>query len=216
MKSILVIGLGRFGRHVIMKLADMDHEVMAVDTDEERVNAILKYATYAQIGDSTDEEFLMSLGVRNFDACIVTIGDNFQASLEITSNLKELGAKYIIAKVASELQSKFLLMAGANEIVYPEKDIAEKVAVKCNTANLLDYIEVSSDYNIVEIKVPTDWIGKSLTTLNIRKKYNLNILAVSNNGIVTMPDGDYMFKEEDCLFIFGETNMVEKLIKKEI
>ena len=138
MKTVLLIGLGRFGRHIAMKLNHLNHQVMAVDSDEERVNAVLPYVTNAQIGDSTSEEFLSSLGIRNFDVCIVAIGDNFQNSLETASLLKELGAAKVIARASTGVQEKFLLRNGADEVVYPEKQLASWTAIRCSSEHILD------------------------------------------------------------------------------
>ncbi|MDO4328960.1 MAG: TrkA family potassium uptake protein [Lachnospiraceae bacterium] len=182
MKSILLIGLGRFGRHIAMKLNDLNHQVMAVDNKEERVNTVLPFVTNAQIGDSTNEEFLSSLGIRNFDACIVAIGDNFQNSLETASLLKELGAKKVIARASRGVQEKFLLRNGADEVVYPEKQLASWTAVCCTFDNILDYIQLDGDYSIFELSVPDDWNGKTILCLDIRKKYSINILGIRENG----------------------------------
>ena len=153
---------------------------------------------------------LNDLGVENFDICVVAIGDNFQASLEITSRLKEHGAKYIISKASSDIQAKFLKLAGADETVYPEKDIAEKIAVKCNMNSLVDFIQISDNYSIFEIKVANDWVGKSIRDLNIRSKYNINIIAISCNGKVTIPGPDYVFTSTDLVFVIGSTTIMHK------
>ena len=154
MKSVLLIGLGRFGRHIAKKLDEMNHQVMAVDIDEKRVNLVLPYVTNAQIGDSTDPDFLESLGVNNFDVCIVTIAESFQNSLETTSLLKELGAKLVVSRAARDVHSKFLLRNGADEIVYPEKQLAYWSAIRFTADHILDYIQLDSDYGIFEISVP--------------------------------------------------------------
>ena len=186
MKSILLIGLGRFGRHIARKLNDLNHEVMAVDQNEQRVNEALPYVTNAQIGDSTSEEFLSSLGIRNFDACIVTIGDNFQNSLETASLLKELGAKKVIARASRGVQEKFLLRNGADEVVYPEKQLAAWTAIRCTSDHILDYIELDGDYSMFELEIPEQWNGKTIIQLNIRKKYGINILGIRENGRLNM------------------------------
>ena len=165
MKTILLIGLGRFGRHVAMKLHELNHQVMAVDQDEEKVNRILPYVTSAQIGDSTNEEFLASLGVRNFDVCIVAIGDNFQSSLETASLLKEAGAKKVVARAARDIQAKFLLRNGADEVVYPERQIAVWTAIRYSSDNISDYIALGDDHAIFEIQVPDNWVGKTIGQL---------------------------------------------------
>ena len=182
MKSVLIIGLGRFGRHIAQKLNQMDHQVMAVDNDEDRIHIVLPYVTNAQIGDATNEEFLSSLGIRNFDVCIVAIGDNFQSSLEIASMLKELGAKEVIARASTGIQEKFLLRNGADEVVYPEKQLAFWTAIRCTSNHILDYTPLDHDYAMAELDVPPHWIGKTVQDLDTRKKFGINILGVKKNG----------------------------------
>lgn len=186
MKSVLLIGLGRFGRHIARKLNDLNQQVMAVDQNEERVNAVLPYVTNAQIGDSTNEEFLSSLGIHNFDSCIVAIGDNFQNSLETASLLKELGAKKVIARASRGVQEKFLLRNGADEVVYPEKQLASWTAIRCTSEHILDYIELDKDYSIFELEIPGAWNGKTIVQLNIRQKYGINILGIRERGQLNM------------------------------
>ena len=186
MKSVLLIGLGRFGRHIAMKLNDLDQQVMAVDRDEEKVNDVLPFVTSAQIGDSTNEEFLESLGVRNFDVCIVAIGDNFQNSLETAYLLKKHGARKVIARTTREIQEKFLLSNGADEVVYPEKQLATWTAIRCSSDSILDYIELDQDHAIFEIEVPAPWDGKTVVQLNIRGRYGINILGVREQGKLNM------------------------------
>ena len=186
MKSILLIGLGRFGRHIAMKLDELHHQVMAIDKEDSRVEAILPYVTNAQIGDATNEDFLSSLGVRNFDVCIVAIGDNFQNSLETTALLKELGAKLVVSRAARDVHAKFLLRNGADEIVYPEKQLANWTAIRYSADHILDYIELDEEHAIFELSVPHDWIGKTVGQLDIRKKYNINIMAIKTNGILDL------------------------------
>ena len=206
MKSILLIGLGRFGRHIALKLHDLNHQVMAVDIDEERVNAVLSFVTNAQIGDSTNEEFLDSLGIRNFDTCIVAIGDNFQNSLETASLLKELGAKKVIARASRGVQEKFLLRNGADEVVYPEKQLAAWTAIRCTSENILEYIELDDNCSILELSVPTGWIGKTIIQLDIRKKYGINILGVRENGKLCMEiTADTILTSEKINFSSGPT-----------
>ena len=159
---------------------------MAIDHNEERVNALLPFVTNAQIGDSTNEEFLAALGVGNYDACIVAIGDNFQNSLETTYLLKELGARKIIARASKEMQEKFLLRNGADEVVYPEKQLAAWTAIRCSSEHILEYIELDDEYAIFEVEIPSDWSGKSILELDIRKKYGINILGVRTNGKLNM------------------------------
>ena len=179
-KTILLIGLGRFGLHIAKKLHELGHEVMAVDTNEERINQAVPYVTDAQIGNGTNEEFLKSLGIKNFDLCIVTISDDFQSSLETTSLLKELGAKKIVSRAERDGQAKFLLRNGADEIVYPEKQLASWMVIKYTADHILDYIEIDNDHAIFEVSVPNHWIGKTIGEIDIRKKYGINILGIKD------------------------------------
>ena len=181
MKSILLIGLGRFGKHIAMDLGELGHEVMAVDKVEERVNDVLPFVTSAQIGDSTNQDFLESLGTRNFDVCIVAIGNDFQSSLETTSLLKELGAKLVVSRASRDVQAKFLLRNGADEVVYPEKQLAKWTAIRYSADHILDYIELDGENAMFEVKIPADWIGKTIGQIDIRKKYNINIIGIRRN-----------------------------------
>lgn len=211
MKSILLIGLGRFGRHIAMKLNEMNHEVMAVDWNEERVNAVLPYVTNAQIGDSTNGEFLSSLGIRNFDACIVAIGDDFQNSLETASLLKEMGAKQVIARASRGVQEKFLLRNGADEVVYPEKQLAAWTAIRCTLDHILDYIELDDDYSIIELTIPEDWSNRTILQLDIRKKYGINILGVREDGKLNMNvTPDTLLERGQSILVLGKQKAVQK------
>lgn len=211
MKSILLIGLGRFGRLIAMKLYDMNHEVMAVDSDEERVNAALPFVTNAQIGDSTNEEFLASLGVRNYDACIVTIADNFQNSLETACLLKELGARMVIARAASDIQEKFLLRNGADCVVYPEKQLAAWTAIRCTSEHILDYIELDDDCSLYELSIPEEWDGKTVLQLDIRKKYGINILGIRGDGKIHMNIApDTVLSKDRSILVLGEHRAIQK------
>ena len=189
MKSILVIGLGRFGRHVAMKLNEMNHQVMAVDTSEERLNDALDFVTSGQIGDATNKAFLSSLGVSDFDACIVAIGDDFQSSLETASLLKELGARHVIARASTGVQKKFLLRNGADQVVYPEEQLGAWTAIRCTSDHILDYVDLDGedgDWAIFELKVPEDWWGKTVVELDIRRRHGINILGVRSGGVLDM------------------------------
>lgn len=194
MKTVLLIGLGRFGRHTALKLNELGHQVLAVDKSEERVYAVMSYVTNAQIGDSTSEEFLQSLGVRNFDVCIVTIGDNFQSSLETASLLKDLGAKKVIARAARDIQAKFLLRNGADHVIYPEKEMATWTAMRYTSDHISDYIALGNDYAIFEVDVPDSWVGKTLAQLDIRRRFHVNIMAIKQNGKFAMT----VIKSETC------------------
>ena len=186
MKSILIIGLGRFGRHVAMKLNELNHQVMAVDTSEERLNDALDFVTSGQIGDATNEAFLSSLGVSDFDACIVAIGDDFQSSLETASLLKELGARHVIARAATGVQEKFLLRNGADQVVYPEKQLANWTAIRCTSDHILDYVDLEGEWAMFELEVPQDWWGRTVVQVDIRRKYGINVLGVRVNGTMSM------------------------------
>lgn len=211
MKSILLIGLGRFGRHIAMKLNELHHEVMAVDKQEKRVEAVLPYVTNAQIGDGTNEEFLRSLGVRNFDVCIVAIGDDFQSSLETTSFLKELGAKKVVSRAARDVQAKFLLRNGADEIVYPEKQLANWTAIRYSSDHIFDYIELADGYAVFEVSVPQGWIGKSIGQLDIRKKYNINIMALKIRGVLNMNfTPDTVLQQDETMLVLGDMKSVHR------
>ena len=211
MKSILLIGLGRFGRHIAEELNKLGHEVMAVDENEDRVNAVLSIVTNAQIGDSTNEEFLSSLGIRNFDACIVAIGDNFQNSLETASLLKELGAKKVIARAATGVQEKFLLRNGADEVVYPEKQLANWTAIRFSSDHIFDYIELNKDNAIVEVSVPPAWYGRTVGELDVRKKYNINLLAVKNDGRLNIDvTPSTRFSGSETVLVLGSNRAIQK------
>ena len=214
MKTILIIGLGRFGRHMARNLTEMDNEVMAVDIVEDRVNDVLSYVTNAQIGDATKEVFLQSLGVGNFDICVVAIGDNFQSSLETTCLLKELGAKYVIARASRDVHAKFLLRNGADKVIYPERETAERLAVKCSANNLFEYIELTPDYSIYEISVHEAWAGKSIVQKQVRTKFHISILATKEDTVISpLPSADYVFKGTETIIIMGHNDDVKKLLK---
>ena len=213
-KSILLIGLGRFGRHMAVKLNELGHEVLAVDIDEEKINDIADIVTNAQIGDSTNIQFLKRLGIDNFDVCIVTISGDFQSSLETTSLLKELGAKKVISRAERDGQAKFLLRNGADEIVYPEKQLAYWTAIRYTSDHIMDYIEIDNEHAIFEVAIPKEWIGKSILEIDIRKKYNINILAVKENGklnVTVRPD--IILREDKSLLVIGEYKSLLKCFK---
>ncbi|MEG1145338.1 MAG: TrkA family potassium uptake protein [Clostridium sp.] len=213
MKSILLIGLGRFGSSMAVKLHELGHEVMAIDTSEERINAILPYVTNAQIGDCTNEQYMASLGIRNFDLCVVAIGDNFQNSLETTALLKDLGAKFVLSRASRDIHAKFLLRNGADQVVYPEKDMAIRAAVRYSSDNIFDYIELTPEHSIYEIPVPTGWIGKTIVEINVRNKYSLSILATKyNNTLHPLPGANYEFKENDTLVIMGANKDIKRFL----
>ena len=211
MKSVLLIGLGRFGRHIAMKLDELHHQIMAIDWEESRVNAALPYVTNAQIGDATDEEFLESLGVRNFDVCIVAIGDNFQSSLETTSLLKELGARQVVARAARDVHAKFLLRNGADHVVYPERQLAAWTAIRYTADHIFDYIELDQDYAIFEILIPEDWIGRTIGEMDVRNEHNINIMALKENGVLNLNiKSDTPIPEDSTMLVLGRIKDIQK------
>ena len=214
MKSILLIGLGRFGKHVAIKLNKLGHQVMAVDSSEERVSDVLPFVTNAIIGDSTNEAFLSSLGVGNFDVCIVTIGSDFQSSLETTSLLKELSAKMVVSRASRDVHEKFLLRNGADEVVYPEKQLASWTAIRFSSDHILDYIELDGDHAVYEVMVPSSWQGKTVGELDIRRKYNINILGTRHNDKLDLSvTPNTMFTSEHTLMVLGTYRDVQKCFK---
>ena len=214
MKNILLIGLGRFGRHIALQLNKLGHEIMAVDNNEERVNEILPIVTNAQIGDSTNTEFLKSLGIGNFDVCIVTIGGNFQNSLETTSLLKELGAKLVVSRAERDVQEKFLLRNGADEVIYPEKQVANWAAIRYTADHIRDYIEVDEAHAIFEVEVPEGWIGKTVGELDIRRKYSINIMATKENGKINMAvSPDTVLTDNITLLVLGGYKELQKCFR---
>lgn len=211
MKSILLIGLGRFGRHIAIKLHELRHQVMAVDWREECVEAVLPYVTSAQIGDSKNEEFMASLGVRNFDVCIVAIGDDFQSSLETTSLLKDLGARFVVARAARDVHAKFLLRNGADEVVYPEKQLAAWTAIRYSSDHIFDYIELNADHAIVEVAVPEAWAGRTVGDLDVRRKYGLNVLAVKRQGKMNANvASDTMLLRDETVLVLGSNQAIQR------
>lgn len=211
MKSVLLIGLGNFGKHIALQLNQLGHQVMGVDHNEDRVNDAMDIVTNAQIGDSTNEEFLCTLGIDNYDVCIVAIGGNFQSSLETTYSLKELGAKMVVSRAERDGQAKFLLRNGADEVVYPEKQVAKWAAIRYSSDHILDYIELDEAHSIFEVAVPKGWIGKSVGEIDIRKKYNINIIGVKQNGktnVAVTPDT--LLFENKTLLVIGEDKALQK------
>lgn len=214
MKSILLIGLGRFGRHVAMKLNELHHQVMAVDKKESRVQEVLSYVTDGQIGDGTNENFLRSLGVRNFDICIVAIGDDFQSSLETTSLLKELGGRMVVSRAASDVHAKFLLKNGADEIVYPEKQLALWTAIRYSSDHIFDYIELDDSHAIFEVSVPKAWVGKTIGQLDIRKRQNINIMALKRGGSMCLSiTPETCLCEDQTMLVLGTIKDIQRCFR---
>jgi len=213
MQSILIIGLGRFGRHLAMSLSELGNEVMIIDKEERPVSDLTPYVTAAQIGDCTDQWVIDGLGVSEFDLCFVCISNDLESSLVITMMLRESGARKVIAKVNQDLHARFLLSNGAEEVIYPEKDMAVRAAMKYSAPGTFDYLQLSPEYGIFEIAPPKSWIGKSLRDTDIRKKYQLNIIAEKTGGTIKPIDQEsFVFSPKQHLLIAGEKKKFRKLI----
>lgn len=211
-KQYLVFGLGRFGSSLAKTLCEMGQEVLAVDSDEEIINAIAPHVTQAMQLDATDESVLATLGVNNFDAAVVSIGQDLQASILVCVLLKELGAPYIIAKANDELHAKVLRKIGADRVVFPERDMGARVARSILTPKVLDLMNLGDDYQIIEVRVPDSWVHKSILDLNVRRRYGLNILAIHRNGgFMVSPAPDLLFESGDILLVMGKQEDVERL-----
>ena len=214
MKNILLIGAGRFGRHIAVQLSQLGHQVMTVDFNEERINDVLPFTTNAQIGDSTNPDFLRSLGIGNFDVCMVTISGNFQNSLETTSLLKELGAKCVVSRAERDVQAKFLLRNGADHVIYPEKQMAKWAAIRYTSDHIFDYIEIDGLHAIFEVEVPENWIGKTVGELDIRRKYGINILGVKRSGKTDVSiTTDTVLSKEITILALGEYKALQKCFR---
>lgn len=215
MKSVLVIGLGRFGRHLASKMQELGNDVMIVDRNADLVNEVAAKFTDSHIGDCTNEAVIRSLGVQKMDICFVSIGEDFQSSLVITSLLKRAGAKCVIAKANQEIQADLLMRIGADEVVYPEREIAEKLAVRYNANNIFDCVQLTADYSIYEIPVPKTWVGQSIAEADVRRKHRVNIIAIkSENVLQPTPGADYVFRAEDHAVLIGKSADVFKLTGK--
>ncbi len=211
-KSILVIGMGRFGKHLAVKLFELGNDVMVVDKDDKIIQSVSSIIEDVIVGDCTDENVVRALGIGNFDMCFVTIGKNFESSLVVTSLLKKFGAKYIVTKAGRDIQTDILKKIGADEVVYPERELAEKLAVKYNASSILDYIELSPEHAIYEIYVPEDWVGKTIGEINVRRRYRINVIAVKNEASVQpMPYADYEFHDGEQIVISGKPADIKRL-----
>ena len=214
MKSILLIGLGRFGLNIAIQLTQLGHDVLGIDHDEDRVNNALEFVTDAQIGDSTNEAYLRSLGVNNFDVCFVTISNDFQSSLETTYLLKELGAKFVVARAERDGQELFLLRNGADKVIYPEKQIARWAAIRYSSDHLLEYIELDDTHSIYEVAIPEEWLGKTIVQLDVRRKYELTIIGIRDNGVMSfIVKPDTVLTKGMSLLVLGEYKKLKKCFK---
>ena len=216
MKSILIIGMGRFGQHLCRNLAALENEIMIVDQEEERLEDMLPLVVSAKIGDCTNETVLKSLGIDNFDICFVCIGTNFQSSLEITSMLKEMGARYVVSKANRDIHAKFLLRNGADEVIYPDRDIAEKLAVRYSANHVFDYIELTEEFSIYEIPPLSEWVGRSLKELMLRNVYHISILAIKrpDGRMNMMPGAEYAIRGDDHLMVIGTKGDINGILEK--
>lgn len=210
MKSVLILGAGNFGTMLARQMNEQGYEIMIVDVRENLINAVMPYVTDAQIGDCTSPTFLQTLGVGNFDLCVVSISENFQTSLEATSLLKELGAKQVISRAKNEIQEKFLLRNGADEVVYPEKQIAKRLATKYSSEKILDFLQLEGGFSIYEMAIPSEWFGKTLVELDLRRKYEVNLICLRAGGEIKVPRPDREFKAEDVVYVVGELSNIRK------
>lgn len=215
MKSILVIGVGRFGKHLAKKLLELGNDVMVVDKDEETIERLNGVFTDSYIGDCRNEGVIRSLGVNNFDVCFVSVDQDFQASLEITSLLKEFGAKFVVSNAKRDRQAVFLKKIGADDVIYPEREIAEKTAYKYNANNIFDFIQLTEEYSIYEVPILDGWAGKAINDINVRNKYHVNIIAVKNgDDLNPIPGASYVFRPNDHIVIIGKSTDVTKMTSK--
>lgn len=214
MKNVLLIGLGRFGRHMAQKLHDLNHQVLAIDKDERRIQDAMAYVTNAEIGDATDPALIDALGVQEFDLCVITMAHDLQASLEITSLLKKRGAPFVLVRVARDAHAQFLLACGADEIIYPEKQMADWAAVRYSGDHIFDYIRLSPEYAIYETEIPESWIGHTVVELAVRQRYRLNVLAIRRDGVVEpMPGPNHRFSRDERVILLGSDKDVQKYLK---
>ena len=211
MKSFLIIGMGSFGHQLCQALAGRKCEIMAADKNGAALEDILPLVISAKVGDCTKQEVLSSFGVDSFDTCFVCMGSDFQNSLQITSLLKELGAKRVVSKANEDLQEKFLLRNGADSVIHPERNVAEKIAIEEATANVFDYLDLGNGYFVMEIAPRKEWLGRSIAELDIRGRYGLNIMAIKQGAeIKLLPDAAYRFSEEEHLLVIGtEKNLMQ-------
>lgn len=215
MKSILIIGMGKFGHHLCDNLLELKNDVMVVDQKEDRVSDLIYKVTNVQIGDCTDPQVVKSIGVGNFDIVFVCIGANFQSSLEVTNLVKEMGAKYVVSKANRDVHAKFLLKNGADEVIYPDRDIAVKVARRFSVNHVFDYIELNDEYSIYEIPPMKEWIGHTIQELNFRQVYDINILGIKQGEKTNIsPAADYEFQEDEHLIVLGKAESVERILKQ--
>ena len=214
MKNILIIGASEFGKHLANFFIELHNEVMLVDKSQELVDELAHEYENILIADCRNKHAIEQLGVNHYDICVVAVGESFQDSLEITANLKESAAKYIISQCNSDIQAKFLMMAGADKTIFTEKEAAEKVANLYNDDKTLDYISLNEDYIIVKIKVPAKWIGYTLPELDLRNKYHINVLAVESYNQFSLPGVSSKFEKDNLVMILGSRDSIAKFLKR--
>ncbi len=215
MESFVVIGLGRFGTQIAQKLYKMGYEVLVIDSNQEKIQQIADSVTQAVTGDAQDKEVLYALGVRNCECAIVGIGSDMESSVIATMNLKELEVPYIVCKAHNQMHKRILEKLGADRVIIPEQEMADRLARKLVEPDILDYIEISDDIKLVEKQVPTSWFNKSIRDLSIRAKFGINVIAVKNGVDITVaPGADYVIREGDIIVIVGKQDALEKLQKK--
>ena len=212
MTSILIIGLGRFGRHMAQKFLEGGHEVMAIDYNEERADDAVGDIQQILIGDATEERFMETLGIRNFDLAVIAIGENFQTVLEITVLLKDLGCKYIVARATRDVHKKLLLRNGADYVSYAEREVAERLAIKFGADTIFDYVELTPEIGIYEIAVPKKWLGKSMVELSIRTQYHVSVMATKKNTkIFPLPHPTHVFEQDESVMVMGSAEDIEAI-----
>ncbi len=214
MKSILVIGMGRFGRHLAKTLLNLGNDVVVIDKEEDKIQSLTSFFTDSYVGDCTKGDVVKSLGVKDFDLCFVCIERNFESSLVVTSTLKDNNAQKIISLAQRDKQADILKKIGADEVIYAARVMAEKTALKYNADNIVDLIQLSDDYAIFEIPVFSSWLGKSIMEIDVRKNHNVNIIAVKNGEKITVPSASYIFSDGDNIMVLGEQDNVFKLANK--
>lgn len=207
--------MGRFGHHLCRKFIELKNEILVVDIEEDKISDVLTLVNRAQIGDCTSPDVIRGLGVKKFDICFVCIGTNFQSSLEITSLLKEEGAKHVVSKANRDIQAKFLLRNGADEVIYPDRDMADRIATRFSAENVFDYIDFGDKHSICEIPVKEDWIGKSIKEVDFRAIYQINILGCKLDGDTHMlPSAEHIFVEGEHLIVIGLKEDMENVLKQ--
>ncbi len=211
MKSFVILGLGRFGQSVAKTLYELGHEVLAIDENEGLIQSISNHITYAMVGNVTDENVLKSVGIKNFDAAVVSTGKNLESSILVTQMLKEMGIRYILVKAQNELHARVLTKLGADRVIFPEQDMGVRAAHNLVSTNIIDYIELSPDYTIIEINPPKRWEGKTLKELNVRAKHGINIIAIKNGTKINVsPTADYIVNSNDILVVIGSKIDIDK------